>query len=75
MPAGSFLRSSVTADLCGWFICTHDDDTIAVLLIPDIFLIATLFIYKDRVCVLKLHCICSVMAVIFYCFRKESALK
>lgn len=42
----------MTADLCGWCICTHDSDTIAVLLIPDIFLIATLFIHKDRICVL-----------------------
>lgn len=36
MPAGSFLRSRVTADLCGWFIYTHDIDTSAVLVIPDI---------------------------------------
>lgn len=50
MPAGSFLRSRVTADLCGWFICTHDIHTSAVLVIPDIFLIAALFIHKDRIC-------------------------
>lgn len=47
MPAGSFLKSRVTADLWGWFICTHDINTIAVLVIPDIFLLATLFIHKD----------------------------
>lgn len=29
----------MTADLCEWFICTYDIDTIPVLLIPDTFLI------------------------------------
>lgn len=38
----------------GGLFCTHGTDTIAVLLIPDTFLIATLFIHEDRICVLTL---------------------
>lgn len=39
----------------------NDTDTIAALLIPDIFLIAALFIHKDRISVLiplTLHLLC-----------------
>lgn len=51
MPAGFFfLRSRMTADLHGWFISTRDTDAIAVLLVLDIFLIAALLVYKDRIC-------------------------
>lgn len=77
VPAGSFLRGRVTADLCGCFICTHDTDTIAVFLLPDIFLIATLFIHKDRIYVLSpvaMHLLKS-RGSESVLFKKQNALK
>jgi len=37
----------MTTEMWRWFICTHDTDTIAVLLIPDLFLTTVYSVAQD----------------------------